>query len=71
MGPATLLEAGGKVIVIGAGFGGIAVALRMRARGYDVTLIDRLSAIGGRAQVFERGGFRHDAGPPLLPLLFI
>jgi len=59
-------------VVIGAGFGGIASALRMRARGYDVTLIDRLSAIGGRAQVFERGGFRHDAGPTVItaPFLF-
>ena len=50
------------VLVIGAGFGGIASALRMRARGYNVTLIDRLESIGGRAQVFERGGFRHEAG---------
>ncbi|MFL2841198.1 MAG: FAD-dependent oxidoreductase, partial [Candidatus Puniceispirillaceae bacterium] len=67
-----LLEAKGKVIVIGAGFGGIAAALRMRARGYDVTLLDRLSAIGGRAQVFERSGFRHDAGPTVItaPFLF-
>ena len=46
-----------KVLVIGAGFGGIASALRMRARGYQVTLVDRLSAIGGQAQVFERGAF--------------
>ena len=61
-----------KVLVIGAGFGGIASALRMRARGYQVTLVDRLSAIGGRAQVFERGGFRHDAGPTVItaPFLF-
>ena len=60
------------VLVIGAGFGGIAVALRMRARGYSVTLVDRLQAIGGRAQVFERGGFRHDAGPTVItaPFLF-
>ena len=67
-----MLEPNGKVVVIGAGFGGIASALRMRARGYDVTLIDRLSAIGGRAQVFERSGFRHDAGPTVItaPFLF-
>jgi len=60
------------ILVIGAGFGGIAAALRMRARGHDVTLIDRLNAIGGRAQVFERGGFRHDAGPTVItaPFLF-
>ena len=36
-----------SVVVVGAGFGGIASALRMRARGYDVTLIERLNAIGG------------------------
>ena len=41
------------VLVIGAGFGGIAAALRMRARGYNVTLIDRLDAIGGRAQMLS------------------
>ena len=60
------------MLVIGAGFGGIAAALRMRARGYSVTLVDRLQAIGGRAQVFERGGFRHDAGPTVItaPFLF-
>ena len=62
----------GRAVVVGAGFGGIAVALRMRALGYEVTLIDRLSMIGGRAQVFERGGFRHDAGPTVItaPFLF-
>ena len=62
----------GTVLVIGAGFGGIAAALRMRAKGFDVTLVDRLNAIGGRAQVFERGGFKHDAGPTVItaPFLF-
>ena len=60
------------ILVIGAGFGGIAAALRMRAKGFQVTLVDRLSATGGRAQVFERGGFRHDAGPTVItaPFLF-
>ena len=62
----------GRVLVIGAGFGGIAAALRMRAKGFEVTLVDRLQAIGGRAQVFERGGYRHDAGPTVItaPFLF-
>ena len=61
-----------KAIVIGAGFGGIAVALRLRARGYAVTLIERGSRLGGRAQVYERDGFRHDAGPTVItaPFLF-
>ena len=63
---------GQSALVIGAGFGGIASALRMRALGYNVTLVDRLDAIGGRAQVFEKGGFRHDAGPTVItaPFLF-
>jgi phytoene desaturase len=65
-------RAGEHILVIGAGFGGIAAALRMRAKGFEVTLVDRLSAIGGRAQVFERGGFKHDAGPTVItaPFLF-
>ena len=45
-------------VVIGAGFGGIAAALRLRAKGYQVTLLDRCSQLGGRAQVFERDGYR-------------
>ncbi|MEL7389454.1 MAG: phytoene desaturase family protein [Pseudomonadota bacterium] len=58
--------------IIGGGFGGIAAALRMRAKGYDVTLFDRCSRLGGRAQVFERDGFRYDAGPTVItaPFLF-
>ncbi len=61
-----------KAIVIGAGFGGIATALRLRAKGYAVTLFDRCEALGGRAQVYERAGFRHDAGPTVItaPFLF-
>jgi len=61
-----------KAIVIGAGFGGIAAALRLRAKGYEVLLIDRCTQLGGRAQVFERDGFKHDAGPTVItaPFLF-
>ena len=61
-----------RAIVIGAGFGGIAAALRMRAKGYAVEIIDRCPRLGGRAQVFERDGFRHDAGPTVItaPFLF-
>jgi len=58
-------------IVIGAGFGGLAAALRARAKGYSVLAIDRCPQPGGRAQVFEREGYRHDAGPTVItaPLL--
>ena len=52
--------------VIGGGFGGIAAALRLRAKGYDVTVFDRCSRLGGRAQVFEKDGFKYDAGPTVI-----
>ncbi|MGI9200280.1 MAG: phytoene desaturase family protein [Woeseiaceae bacterium] len=63
---------GQRALVVGAGFGGIAAALRLRARGYEVTILDRAARLGGRAQVFERDGFRHDAGPTVItaPFLF-
>ncbi len=59
-------------VVIGAGFGGIAAALRLSAKGYQVTIVDRSASLGGRAQVFERNGFLHDAGPTVItaPFLF-
>jgi len=61
-----------RAVVIGAGFGGIAAALRARSKGYEVLLLDRCKRLGGRAQVFERDGYRHDAGPTVLtaPFLF-
>ena len=60
------------MVVIGAGFAGIATALRLKAIGYNVTLLERLDSLGGRAQVFQQGGYRHDAGPTVItaPFLF-
>ena len=45
-----------KIIVIGSGFGGIAAALRMRAKGYQVTLLEKHPDLGGRARVFKKKG---------------
>ncbi|MDX5594257.1 phytoene desaturase family protein [Pseudovibrio sp. SPO723] len=61
-----------NAVVIGGGFGGIAAALRLRAKNYQVTLLDRCDRLGGRAQVFEKDGYRHDAGPTVItaPFLF-
>ena len=55
-----------KTIVIGSGFGGIAAALRMKAKGHDVTLIEKHNDLGGRARVFERNGFKFDGGPTVI-----
>ncbi len=59
-------------IVIGAGLGGLASAIRLGARGFRVTLVDRLDQPGGRARVFEQDGFTFDAGPTVVtaPFLF-
>jgi phytoene desaturase len=60
------------VLVIGSGFGGLASALRARKMGFDVTVIERLKQLGGRAQTFNRDGFIFDAGPTVItaPFLF-
>ena len=59
-------------VVIGAGFGGIAAALRARALGCEVTLIEQLPQLGGRARVLRQDGFLFDAGPTVItaPFLF-
>jgi phytoene desaturase len=55
-----------RAVVIGAGFGGLAAAARLGARGFDVTLVERLDAPGGRAYVFRQDGFSFDAGPTIV-----
>lgn len=60
-----------QAIVVGSGFGGIASALRLGAKGYKVKIIDKCSMLGGRAQVFTRNGFKHDAGPTVITAPFL
>ena len=52
--------------VIGSGFGGIAAALRLRAKGHKVTLIEKHPDLGGRARVFKKNGFTFDGGPTVI-----
>jgi phytoene desaturase len=54
------------VLVIGAGLGGLAAAVRLRTRGYRVTVVERHSDPGGRCGTWESEGFRFDTGPTLL-----
>jgi phytoene desaturase len=55
-----------KVVVVGAGLGGLAAAVRLRARGHEVTLLEATDQPGGRASVFRRDGFTFDAGPTVI-----
>ena len=61
-----------KIIIVGSGFGGLASALRLRAKGFDVTLVEKHSDLGGRARVFKKGSFTYDGGPTVItaPYLF-
>jgi phytoene desaturase len=59
-------------VVIGSGFGGLAAAVRLGARGFRVTVLERLERIGGRASVLSQDGFTFDRGPTIVtaPFLF-
>jgi phytoene desaturase len=61
-----------KIVVIGSGFGGLAASLRLKAKGYDVTLVEKHPDLGGRARVFKKGEFIYDGGPTVItaPYLF-
>ncbi len=58
-------------IVIGSGFGGLAAAIRLGARGYRVTVCEKLDKPGGRAYVYEQDGFVFDAGPTIVTAPFL
>lgn len=60
------------VVVIGTGVGGLASAIRLRAKGFPVVVLEALPDAGGRARVFKQDGFSFDAGPTVItaPYLF-
>jgi phytoene desaturase len=53
-------------IIIGSGFGGLALAIRLQAAGIPTTILEARDKPGGRAYVYEQDGFRFDAGPTVL-----
>ena len=61
-----------EIVVIGSGFGGLATAIRLQARGYRVRLLEARDQPGGRAYVYRQDGFTFDAGPTVItaPFLF-
>ena len=52
-----------RILVIGAGFAGLAAATSLANKGYDVTLLEKNNMPGGRARVFQAEGFTFDMGP--------
>ena len=55
-----------RAIVVGSGFGGLALAIRLQAGGFDVTVLEKRDKPGGRAYVYEDGGFVFDGGPTVI-----
>jgi phytoene desaturase len=60
-----------RAVVVGSGFGGLAAAIRLQARGYDTTILEMRDKPGGRAYVFEDRGFTYDAGPTIITAPFL
>jgi phytoene desaturase len=55
------------VVIVGSGVGGLAAGIRLQATGkYNVTILEKLEQIGGRARVFKDNGFTFDAGPTVI-----
>jgi len=57
-----------RAVVIGSGFGGLAAAIRLRVKGYQVQVLEKLDMAGGRAYVHRQDGFTFDAGPTIITM---
>ncbi|MGK2948099.1 MAG: phytoene desaturase family protein [Acidimicrobiales bacterium] len=57
-----------RVVIVGAGLGGLSAACHLAGAGHDVTVLEAASIPGGRAGSLERGGYRFDTGPTVLTM---
>lgn len=55
-----------KIIIIGSGFGGLAEAIRLQARGFSVTVLEKNAMPGGHASQLKKNGYTFDMGPSLI-----
>jgi phytoene desaturase len=60
-----------RVVVIGAGFGGLAAACRLAALGYSVELFDKRDKLGGRGYQYDINGFKFDGGPTVITVPYM
>ncbi|HKS68890.1 MAG TPA: phytoene desaturase family protein [Ktedonobacterales bacterium] len=60
-----------QVAIVGSGFGGLAAAIRLAARGYQVDVFEQRDKPGGRAYVYTLGGFTFDGGPTVITAPFM
>lgn len=57
-----------RAVVVGAGVGGLATAIRLATAGHDVVVLERNPMVGGKLATLEEGGYTFDLGPSLLTL---
>src|SRR3954467_1783606 len=67
----TSLSRGSRAVVIGAGLGGLAAALRLKGLGFDVTVLEQRPTPGGRAAQLRPDGFTWDTGPSLITMPWV
>jgi phytoene desaturase len=60
-----------KIVVIGAGFGGLSAAIRLAIKGHDVHIYEKRDRLGGRAYRYEMDGFKFDGGPTVITAPYI
>ena len=59
-----------KVVIVGAGLGGLATALRLSVNGYDVEIVEKHSTAGGRLNQIKKEGFTFDTGPSFFSMSY-
>lgn len=60
-----------RVVIIGGGLGGLAVALRLAAQGWSVTVCEQGASLGGKMNLWISQGFRFDTGPSLITMPWV
>jgi phytoene desaturase len=60
-----------RVVVVGAGLGGLATAARLAGAGHRVTVVEQSARVGGKLGLWERDGFRFDTGPSLVTMPYL
>ena len=60
-----------KIAVLGAGLGGLAAAIHLSSKGYDVTLFEKNEDSGGKIGIIQENGFTFDTGPSVITLPFV
>jgi len=65
-GPASQANGKKRAVIIGSGFGGLSLGIRLQSLGFDTTIVEKLSGPGGRAFVHRAQGFTFDMGPTVI-----